>query len=77
MPVDGPPKRKPKFGKAGISPRLSPATVNRYLAAISHAFTVAVREWQWMDSNPMSRVAKGKEARGRVRYLEDNERVAC
>ena len=44
------------------------------MAAISHAFTVAVREWQWMEFNPMSRISKSKEPRGRVRYLEDDER---
>ena len=59
--------------RKGTSPR-SPSTVNRYMAAISHPFTVAVREWQWMESNPMSRVPKGKEPRGRVRYLDDAER---
>jgi len=59
--------------RKGFTPR-SPATVNRYMAAISHAFTVAVREWQWMEFNPMSRISKSKEPRGRVRYLEDDER---
>ena len=59
--------------RKGFTPR-SPATVNRYMAAISHAFTVAVREWQWMEFNPMTRISKSKEPRGRVRYLEDDER---
>lgn len=60
-------------GKAG-PPRLrSPATVNRYLAALSHAFTVAVKEWGWLDSNPLLKVTKRKEPRGRVRFLSDDE----
>src|SRR5688572_19438854 len=32
---------------------LSPATVNRYMAALSAGFTNAVKEWRWMRENPM------------------------
>jgi len=49
-----------------------PASVNRYLAALSHAFTVAVNEWGWLDSNPLRKVAKRTEPRGRVRFLSDD-----
>lgn len=62
---------------AGITVRgkpRNPATVNRYLAVLSHAFTVAVKEWQWLDDTPMRKVTKGREARGRVRFLSDDER---
>lgn len=52
----------------------SPASVNRYLAALSHAFTVAVREWEWVDDNPVKKVGRLKEPRGRVRFLTNNER---
>ncbi len=52
----------------------TPATVVRYMAALSHAFSVAVNEWEWMEVSPMRRVKKPKEPRGRVRYLSDNER---
>ncbi len=52
----------------------SPATVNRYLAALSHVFTMAVNEWEWMDDNPMRKVKRPKEPRGRVRYLEEGEK---
>jgi integrase len=51
-----------------------PATANRYLAALSKAFTEAVREWHWMRENPVLRVSKGKESSGIVRYLSDDER---
>ncbi len=54
----------------------SPATVNRYLAALSHAFTVAVNEWMWLDDSPMRKVSKAKESRGRVRFLNEDERDA-
>ncbi len=52
----------------------SPATVKRYLMALSHALSVAVREWGWLDDNPMRRVTKPTEPRGRVRFLSDDER---
>jgi len=52
----------------------SPATVVRYLAALSHAFTVAVKEWGWLEDSPMRKVTKPKEPRGRVRFLSDEER---
>jgi integrase len=51
-----------------------PATVVRYLAALSHAFTVAVKEWCWIEDNPVLKVIKPKEPRGRVRFLSDDER---
>ena len=62
---------------AGITYRgtqRSPATVVRYMAALSHAFTIAVNEWQWLDDSPMRKVKKPKESRGRVRCLDDDER---
>lgn len=52
-----------------------PATVVRYMAALSHVFTVAVNEWEWMHDNPMRKVRKPKEPRGRVRFLNDDERA--
>ncbi len=54
--------------------RLSPATLNRYLAAFSAGLKHAVNEWQWLDDNPMRRVTKRAESRGRVRYLSEAER---
>jgi integrase len=53
----------------------SPATVNRYLAVLSHAFTVASREYGWTEDNPVKRVRRGKESNGRVRWLDDDERA--
>ena len=56
------------------STRRSPSTVNRYLAVLSHAFTVAMKEWGWVDENPVKKVTKPSEADGRVRFLSDDER---
>ena len=59
----------------GMSGRkIAPATQNRYLQALSHVFSVAFREWEWIEDNPMRRVRKLKEPRGRVRFLSDDER---
>jgi integrase len=52
----------------------SPATVNRYMTTLSHLFNVAIREWEWMEFNPISRIKKLKESRGRVRFLDEKER---
>jgi len=54
----------------------SPATANRFLSALSKAFSDAVREWHWLHENPLRRVAKEQESPGRVRYLSDEEREA-
>lgn len=58
--------------KPGV--RRSPSTVNRYLAALSHAFTIAVREWGWLESNPAHLVRRLPEPNGRVRFLSPEER---
>lgn len=57
----------------GKSSTLSPATVNRYLAALSSVLTAAVKDWGWLASSPMGRVRKLKEPPGRVRYLSPDE----
>lgn len=62
-------------GYPGDAPR-SPATVVRYLAALSHCLSVAVKEYQWLDDSPMRKVAKPAEPRGRVRFLSEQERAA-
>ena len=56
----------------GITPKgtkRSSATVNRYMASLSTVFTYAVKECGWIQTNPMLRVYKLKEARGRDRIL--------
>jgi integrase len=54
----------------------SGATVNRYLATLSHMFSTAIREWRLVDKNPVADISKKKEARGRTRFLRDEERDA-
>lgn len=60
----------------GAPRKRAPATVNRYLAAISKAFSEAVREMHWMKENPLRSVSKEKEPGGRVRFLSTKEQKA-
>lgn len=53
----------------------TPATVNRFLATLSACFTHGVKQLEWLERNPVSRVTKGKETKGRVRFLSDEERI--
>ena len=54
----------------------SPTTAIHYLAVLSHCYSVAVKEWEWLDSNPLTKVTKPQWPRGRVRFLDDAERAA-
>jgi integrase len=51
----------------------SPTTVVRYLSSLSHVFTKAVKEWEWMRENPVFKIEKPKQAQGRKRVLTDEE----
>lgn len=50
------------------------SSANRYVAALSSAFSMAVREFGWLEANPCTKVRKLAEPRGRTRYLADDER---
>lgn len=63
-------------GETPSGKKATPATQVRYLAALSHAFTVAVREWGWLEDNPVQKVRRPTEPRGRVRFLSEEERTA-
>ncbi|WP_347987339.1 tyrosine-type recombinase/integrase [Methylomonas sp. AM2-LC] len=53
----------------------SAATVDKYIKNLSHAFTIAVNDWGWLDDNPVKKVKSPKLPRGRVRFLDDSERL--
>lgn len=59
---------------AVLATTLGNASVRRYLAVMNHALNAAVKKWQWLPENPMSRITKPPEPRGRVRFLNDDER---
>lgn len=52
----------------------SPGTVARYMTTMSYVMNLAMKEWEWIEINPFSRVKKPTEPRGRVRFLDDSER---
>ena len=59
-----------------ITPRStlrSPASVNRYLSALSSVFSIAIKEWQWIDENPVKKISKFRENKGRDRFLSAEE----
>lgn len=53
---------------------LSPTTVVRYLSTLSYAFSVAVKEWEWISENPVLKVKKPQPAKGRLRFLSLDEK---
>ena len=69
-------REKLSQGITAFRKKRSAATVNRYLAILSHVFTIAMKEWGWVNENPLRKVTKMKEPRGRVRFLSDPEREA-
>lgn len=52
----------------------SPATINRYMAALSGVFSKCVNEWQYLEYNPCKSIKNLREPTGRVRWLSDEER---
>ncbi len=68
--------KREKLAQSGINvERRAPGTVNRYMGVLSHALSVAVNEWEWLPAHPMKNIAKLPEPRGRVRFLDEDERV--
>lgn len=63
-------KATPKQRGGGVR---TAADVNRTLAALSSACSYAVKELGWLERNPIERVTKGAESKGRVRFLSDDE----
>lgn len=61
-------------GKKALTP-FSPATINCYLAALQHAYAIAVKEWQWCEINPVRNVWRLPLPQARVRMLNDAERA--
>ena len=49
------------------------ATVNRYFSTLSRAFSIAVREWEWLESSPFRSLSKLREPAGRTRFLSEDE----
>ncbi|PKD39572.1 integrase [Methylomonas sp. Kb3] len=52
----------------------SPTTALRYMASLSKVFNTAVKSWGWLEDSPMRNIEKPRAAKGRVRFLDDDER---
>ena len=52
----------------------SSTTVVRYLASLSHAFAIAVKDWEWIQENPVMKISKPKISNERTRFLNDSEK---
>ena len=60
----------------GLSRRGKPrstSTANRYLAALTHVYTIAVKEWGWCNENIALKIRRSKEGKARDRFLEKEE----
>ncbi len=52
-------------------------SINRSLSMFSKAFSLCVKEWEWVKENPVLKVSREKENSGRDRWLtgEDEKRL--
>jgi integrase len=53
--------------------KAAPATINKELQLVRHAFNVAMREWEWCRENPMHRVSMEPVRNEVDRWLTTNE----
>jgi integrase len=56
-----------------LSPHYKPNSIRRYMTALSAVFTVAVRDYGWMEKHPLRSVAKPPAAPDRARVLTQEE----
>ncbi len=62
-----------EFKKMRKANGVKPATINRQLTFAKRAFNLAVREWEWWNDNPFSRVPSEKDCGKRDRWLTPEE----
>jgi len=60
--------------KEKLMQQVSNSTVNRYISALSKVYTVCVEEWFVLENNPVRRIPKLEEPKGRTRSLTNEER---
>lgn len=55
----------------------TPATCNRYMAALSSVFSQVCGDWEWLQAhqNPFTGLSKLPEGKGRTRHLSTEERT--
>jgi len=55
------------------SEKAAPRTINMELALLSHSFTIAIREWEWVSENPVKKVTREKVHNNMERWLTPDE----
>lgn len=48
-------------------------TIKKELGVLKSAFSMAIREWEWVKDNPVSRIRMPKDPPGRIRFLSREE----
>jgi integrase len=61
--------------RLGKAPR-SGSTINRRITALSACFRIAVKEYGWLQKNPIPNVTRMADSKGRERFLSEPERRA-
>lgn len=67
------PKMISNYKVLRYSKEVKPSTINKELAMLSKAFNLAVKEWEWLKENPVSKVKKERENNQRDRWLTGDE----
>jgi len=67
------PKQIAEYKLKRRSEKASPRTINYELALLSHAFTIAIREWEWVSENPVKKVTREKVHNQMERWLTSEE----
>lgn len=52
---------------------VKPSTINRELATMKKAFNLALKEWEWVKENPVTKVSMERENNKRDRWLTFDE----
>lgn len=52
---------------------VSPASVSREMALLSHACTIAINEWNWLQEHPLQKVRRPAPSKPRDRRITGNE----
>jgi integrase len=66
-----------EYKTARLAKGASPATVRNELRLMSHSFNVAIKQWEWLKENPVSKISfKELKARTIDRWLTAEEEKA-
>lgn len=63
-----------RLWKEDLVNRYQPGTVRRYMDVLSAVLTAATKDLDLFAENPMRKVRKPKQPKGRTRFLSENER---